>query len=173
MRQVAGSAPKLCPSTQHCSRLSSASRRVGQQREKRSWTDLAAEIRYGEQALVVVNLKRHALTLLDNWSDVPEVFHLSANLCAEHRRAVMDRIREQLLSGKPCRLISTQCIQAGVDVDFPLVYRALAPLEAIAQAAGRCNREGRMNAQGRLGEVIGLEPEEEGDWRRCFPSHVY
>lgn len=122
---------------------------------------------------MVVNLKRHALTLLDTWSDVPDVFHLSINLCAEHRRAVMAGIREQLLSGKACRLISTQCIEAGVDVDFPLVYRALAPLEAIAQAVGPCNREGRMNAQGRLGEVTVFEPEEEGDWRRCFPTHAF
>ena len=141
--------------------------------EKRNWADLAAEIRGTDQTLVVVNLKRHALASLDALADVPDVFHLSTNLCAEHRRAVMARIREQLLSSKPCRLISTQCIEAGVDVDFPLVYRALAPLEAIAQAAGRCNREGRMNAQGRLGEVIVFEPDEEGDWRRCYPTHAY
>ncbi len=141
--------------------------------EKRSWADLAAEIRDTDQALVVVNLKRHALTLLDALDDVPDVFHLSTNLCAEHRRAVMNRIRKRLFSGKPCRLISTQCVEAGVDVDFPMVYRALAPLEAIAQAAGRCNREGRMNAQGRLGEAIVFEPEEEGDWRRRYPTHAY
>lgn len=141
--------------------------------EKRSWADLAAEIRGTDQALVVVNLKRHALALLDALADVPDVFHLSTNLCAEHRRAVMNRIRKRLFFGKPCRLISTQCIEAGVDVDFPVVYRALAPLEAIAQAAGRCNREGRMNAQGRLGEAIVFEPEEEGDWRRRYPTHAY
>ncbi len=141
--------------------------------EKRSWADLAADIRGADQALVVVNLKRHALALLDALADVPDVFHLSTNLCAEHRRAVMNRIRKRLFFGKPCRLISTQCIEAGVDVDFPVVYRALAPLEAIAQAAGRCNREGRMNAQGRLGEVIVFEPEEEGDWRRRYPTHAY
>lgn len=141
--------------------------------EKRSWADLAAEIRGTDQALVVVNLKRHALALLEALGDVPDVFHLSTNLCAEHRRAVMNRIRKRLFSGKPCRLISTQCIEAGVDVDFPVVYRALAPLEAIAQAAGRCNREGRMNAQGRLGEAIVFEPEEEGDWRRRYPTHAY
>ena len=125
------------------------------------------------QALVVVNLKRHALALLGALADVPDVFHLSTNLCAEHRRAVMKRIRTRLFSGMPCRLISTQCIEAGVDIDFPRVYRALAPLEAIAQAAGRCNREGRMNAQGSLGEVIVFEPEEDGDWRRRYPTHAY
>ena len=141
--------------------------------EQRTWADLAAEIRGTDQALVVVNLKRHALALLDALADVPDVFHLSTNLCAEHRRVVMNRIRKRLFFGMPCRLISTQCIEAGVDIDFPLVYRALAPLEAIAQAAGRCNREGRMNAQGSLGEVIVFEPEEDGDWRRRYPTHAY
>jgi CRISPR-associated helicase Cas3/CRISPR-associated endonuclease Cas3-HD len=141
--------------------------------EKRTWTDLAAEIRNTDQALVVVNLKRHALSLLEALRDVPGVFHLSTNLCAEHRRAVLDKVRARLKAGQPCRLISTQCVEAGVDVDFPKVYRALAPLEAIAQAAGRCNREGRMNASGQLGEVIVFEPEEEGGWRRCYPTHAY
>ena len=141
--------------------------------DKRSWADLAAEIRGVDQALVVVNLKRHALALLDALGDTPDVFHLSTNLCAEHRRAVLARVRKALANGRPCRLISTQCVEAGVDVDFPRVYRALAPLEAIAQAAGRCNREGRMNAQGRLGEVIVFEPEDEGDWRRRYPTHAY
>lgn len=141
--------------------------------EERSWPDLADEIRALDQALVVVNLKRHALALLDALGDTPDVFHLSTNLCAEHRRAVMNRIRKRLFSGQPCRLISTQCIEAGVDVDFPVVYRALAPLEAVAQAAGRCNREGRMNAHGQLGQVIVFEPEEEGDWRRRYPTHAY
>ena len=122
---------------------------------------------------MVVNLKRHALALLDALDDTPDVFHLSTNLCAEHRRAVLDKVRARLKAGQSCRLISTQCVEAGVDVDFPRVYRALAPLEAIAQAAGRCNREGRMNAQGRLGEVIVFEPEEEGDWRRRYPTHAY
>ena len=141
--------------------------------DKRSWPDLAAEIRGVDQALVVVNLKRHALALLDALGDTPDVFHLSTNLCAEHRRAVLEHVRARLKNDLSCRLISTQCVEAGVDVDFPRVYRALAPLESIAQAAGRCNREGRMNAQGRLGEVIVFEPEEEGDWRRRYPTHAY
>lgn len=141
--------------------------------EKRTWADLADEIRITDQALVVVNLKRHALALLDALGDAPDVFHLSTNLCAEHRRAVLDKVRACLKNGQPCRLISTQCVEAGVDVDFPKVYRALAPLEAIAQAAGRCNREGKMNAGGKLGEVIVFEPEEDGSWRRCYPTHAY
>lgn len=140
---------------------------------QRTWADLAKEIRATPQALVVVNLKRHALALLQALGDTPDVFHLSTNLCAEHRRAVMNRIRKRLHFGKPCRLISTQCVEAGVDVDFPKVYRAMAPLEAIAQAAGRCNREGRMNSVGRLGQVIVFRPAEEGEGRRAYPTFAY
>ncbi len=141
--------------------------------EKRAWADLAAEIRDTDQALIVVNLKRHALALLEAMGDTPDVFHLSTNLCAEHRRAVLDTVRARLKAGQPCRLISTQCVEAGVDVDFPKVYRALAPLEAIAQAAGRCNREGRMNAKGQLGEVVVFDPDEGDEKRRGYPTFAY
>ena len=138
--------------------------------EKYTWDDLANELRGSTQALVIVNLKRHALNLLAELQGTEGVFHLSTNLCAEHRRAVLTRVRKQLKAGKPCRLISTQCIEAGVDLDFPLVYRSLAPLEAIAQAAGRCNREGRLKEKG---TVIVFEPDEEGNWRRRYPTHSY
>ena len=140
--------------------------------ERRNWEDLADEIQGVDQALVVVNLKRHALALMEALGDTPDVVHLSTNLCPEHRRVVLDRVRKSLRSGQPCRLISTQCVEAGVDLDFPRVYRALAPLEAIAQAAGRCNREGRQSAQGRLGEVIVFEPQEH-EGRRPYPTFAY
>jgi CRISPR-associated endonuclease/helicase Cas3 len=138
--------------------------------EKRTWLDLANDVRQTDQALVVLNLKRHALALLKELEGQDGVFHLSTNLCAEHRRAVLDGVRTRLKAGEPCRLISTQCVEAGVDVDFPKVLRALAPLEAIAQAAGRCNREGRMTVRG---EVVVFEPEEGGTWRRHYPTHAY
>jgi len=141
--------------------------------EKRSWADLADDLRSVEQVLCVVNLKRHALTLIESLIDLEGVFHLSTNLCAEHRRAVMDKVRAQLTVGLPCRLVSTQCVEAGVDVDFPIVFRAMAPLEAIAQAAGRCNREGRLNEQDRLGKVVVFEPDEEDGGRKRFPTHSY
>ena len=140
--------------------------------EKTSWAVLTEKLREATQVLCVVNLKRHAAELLEALKDVDDVFHLSTNQCAGHRRAVLETVRARLKAGQPCRLISTQCVEAGVDIDFPLVYRALAPLESIAQAAGRCNREGRMNAQGKLGEVIVFEPEEETS-RRCYPTHAY
>ncbi|MEY6434161.1 CRISPR-associated endonuclease Cas3'' [Thioalkalicoccus limnaeus] len=137
---------------------------------KRTWDDLAEEIEGIPQALVVVNLKRHALALSDALRNTPDVVHLSTNLCPLHRRAVLSHVRDRLARGEPCRLISTQCVEAGVDLDFPRVYRAFAPLEAIAQAAGRCNREGRLSESGKV-EVFDVE--EPGDWRRRFPTHAY
>lgn len=138
--------------------------------ETRNWPDLADDLRATRQALCVVNLKRHALELLAQLSGEEGVFHLSTNLCVAHRRVVLEQVRQCLRDGDPCRLISTQCVEAGVDLDFPKVFRAFAPLEAIAQAAGRCNREGRSSS---LGEVLVFEPEEEGDWRRRYPTHAY
>ncbi len=140
---------------------------------KRSWNQLADCVRNESQVLVVCNLKRHARALLKLLENEEGVFHLSTNLCADHRRAVLDAVRMRLQTGQTCRLISTQCIEAGVDVDFPKVFRAFAPLEAIAQTAGRCNRAGLLNERGLLGEVVVFDPDEEGDWRRRYPTHAY
>ena len=146
------------------------------QGETKPWAMLAEEIREVQQVLCVVNLKKHAEALLDELRFDEAVFHLSTNLCAFHRRAVLDEVRDRLKSGNPCRLISTQCIEAGVDVDFPVVYRALAPLDAIAQAAGRCNREGRLTDEGgrrKMGAVRVFEPSVEGDYRKRYPTRPY
>ena len=144
--------------------------------ETKEWTALAEEIRNEKQVLCVVNLKSHAAALLEENKSDDAVFHLSTNLCAYHRRFVLDEVRARLKEGKPCRLISTQCVEAGVDVDFPLVYRALSPLDAIAQAAGRCNREGRLKdntGNRKLGEVRVFEPAVEGNYRTRYPTHAY
>jgi CRISPR-associated helicase Cas3/CRISPR-associated endonuclease Cas3-HD len=144
--------------------------------EKKDWLALAEEIKDEEQVLCVVNLKSHTAAILGEISETDAVFHLSTNLCAYHRRAVLDEVRARLKNGNPCRLISTQCIEAGVDVDFPVTYRAMAPLDAIAQAAGRCNREGRLITEvgeRRMGEVRVFEPSLEGSWRSLYPTFAY
>ncbi|MGC9196144.1 MAG: CRISPR-associated helicase Cas3' [Syntrophobacteraceae bacterium] len=144
--------------------------------EVKQWAALAEELRNEERALCVVNLKSHAVALLEELKQDEAVFHLSTNLCALHRRAVLSEVRARLKTGKPCRLVSTQCVEAGVDVDFPVVYRALAPLDAIAQAAGRCNREGRLsgaNGQPKMGEVRVFEPDVAGDSRKRYPTRAY
>lgn len=147
--------------------------------EKRGWREIAFEMQAHQQALCVVNTRRHARDL---WEEVKgavnedggkSVFHLSSAMCAEHRLATIGStenpregsIRWRLKNGLPCRVISTQLIEAGVDLDFPLVLRALAPLDSIVQAAGRCNREGHLrDAEGRpiFGRVIVFNPADEG-----------
>jgi len=98
----------------------------------------------GVQALCVVNTRRHAADLFALLQDAEGAFHLSANMCPAHRAEKLGEIRTRLKDGTPCLVVSTQLIEAGVDVDFPVVYRAAAGIDGVAQAAGRCNREGRL-----------------------------
>jgi CRISPR-associated endonuclease/helicase Cas3 len=87
-------------------------------------------------------------------------------MCAVHRRAVIAEIRERLASGQPCRVISTQLLEAGVDLDFPTGYRAMAGLESIIQAAGRVNREGRRSHA----NLIIFEPDSE--YAKQVPTYI-
>lgn len=109
------------------------------------WKDLAERLVQHEQVLAVVHRREDAAVL---WQLVESLapgaaLHLSALMCPAHRRHVLQRIEQLLGAGQACRVIATQLVEAGVDVDFPVVYRALGGLESLAQAAGRCNREGR------------------------------
>ncbi len=100
------------------------------------------------RALCIVNTRPQASELfrglIDRVGDAG-CHHLSTFMCAEHRRAELAAIREALASNRPCRVISTQLVEAGVDVDFPVVFRAETGLDSLAQAAGRCNREGKLD----------------------------
>ncbi|MBP7520880.1 MAG: CRISPR-associated endonuclease Cas3'' [Leptothrix sp. (in: Bacteria)] len=143
--------------------------------QRTGWAALADQLAQEEQVLCIVNLKRHAHELARDLDGADGLMHLSTNLCTSHRREVLTQVRQRLSpqNPQPCRLIATQCIEAGVDVDFPVVYRALAPLEAIAQAAGRCNREGRLQR----GRVVVFEPESRSAdtdaWRGNYPGFSY
>lgn len=109
---------------------------------------IAQRLAVEPQVLCIVNSRGHAAELfrqLTMRSPADDCFHLSASMCAAHRQCVVQEIRRRLSADEPCRAISTQVIEAGVDVDFPTVYRARAGLDSIAQAAGRCNREGRRD----------------------------
>ncbi|NMA66109.1 MAG: CRISPR-associated helicase Cas3' [Clostridiaceae bacterium] len=103
---------------------------------------LASEILQKKQALCIVNSRKHAQLLYENIKGSLEAFHLSARMCPVHRTIKLNIIRERLSNRQPCKVISTQLIEAGVDIDFPIVYRSLTGIDSIAQAAGRCNREG-------------------------------
>ena len=110
------------------------------------WPTLAARLAATPQVLCVLNLTRHARELWEQLSRLcpdESTIHLSSAMCAQHRLFLIEMIRLRLRFGRPCRVISTQLIEAGVDVDFPEVWRALGPLDSIVQVAGRCNREGR------------------------------
>lgn len=135
-------------------------KRVGyewQINEAMPWEDAAQRLREERQGLAVVNLKKDAAALLDALDD-PDALHLSTNLCGAHRRRVIEQVRRRLQRGKPCRLVSTQVVEAGVDLDFPFVMRAMGPLDAVIQAAGRCNREGKLEH----GRVLVFQPEGDG-----------
>ncbi|WP_458072165.1 CRISPR-associated endonuclease Cas3'' [Rhodanobacter sp. BL-MT-08] len=106
---------------------------------------LTDQLRRREQVLCIVNNRRHARALYESIADQTGARHLTTLMCARHRSEVLEEIREDLKVGVPCRLVSTSLIEAGVDVDFPAVLRAEAGLDSIAQAAGRCNREGRRS----------------------------
>jgi CRISPR-associated endonuclease/helicase Cas3 len=105
--------------------------------------DLVRQLIAREQVLVIVNNRRHARALFEAIKDQAGATHLTTLMCAKHRSQVLEKVRADLKHGHPCRLISTSLIEAGVDVDFPCVLRAEAGLDSIAQAAGRCNREGK------------------------------
>lgn len=111
------------------------------------WPELAQRVTTETQCLCVVNTTKDARELFQLVREVnpAAAFHLSARMCPAHRQEKLAEIRRRLQPGanESCRLVSTQLIEAGVDVDFPIAFRAFGPLDSIIQTAGRCNREGR------------------------------
>jgi CRISPR-associated endonuclease/helicase Cas3 len=113
-----------------------------------SLATFAQRIARYDRALAIVNTRRTARELFDAVqllrSDA-HIYHLSTLMCPAHRQAVLGAIRDDLAcSDQGCLVIATQLIEAGVDLDFPHVFRVLGPLDSILQAAGRCNREGHL-----------------------------
>lgn len=120
------------------------------------WDEIATEMSRHTQVLCVVNTRKAAREVYRELAKLGcAAVHLSTNMCPAHRLRVLEEITASLKSGKPCRLIATQLVEAGVDLDFPVVMRELAPLESIVQAAGRCNREGILkSSDGGGGRVV-------------------
>lgn len=114
---------------------------------------LEAVIQAGDASLVIFNTKKATLEFynctknLENWE---KKYHLSTAMCPTHRKEVIKNIRDNLEAKKKILVVSTQLIEAGVDFDFPVVFRAMAPLEVVIQSAGRCNREGKLDGPGRV-----------------------
>ena len=137
--------------------------------EKMPWAEIAQRMAEQRSICTIVNMKKHAKKLFDALQLACEketVFYITTELCPAHRRVVIEQVKKRLCDGLPCRVIATQCIEAGVDLDFDNVFRALAPLESIIQAAGRCNRNGRLPEGG---QVLVFLPDEEN----LYPDNWY
>ncbi len=130
-------------------------------------TDALAEQLFTETGAVlcIVNLKNDARALAEKLP-AEKTIHLSTNMCASHRLKTFDEIRDRLMSGEQIYVISTSLVEAGVDLDFPVVYRALTGLDSIAQAAGRCNREGKLE----FGRTVVFVPEKQPDYVKAGAS---
>ena len=117
--------------------------------------DLVDALFSSHQSLCIVGTKKKARAIFEDVAARAGVddfegavaagaFHLSANMTPLHRSEVLTEVRRRLTEGERCIVVSTQLIEAGVDVDFPVVYREMAGIDSLIQAAGRCNREGRL-----------------------------
>lgn len=122
-----------------------------------AWDEIAKLMTEKDQIMVILNTRADALRLFNMLVDIDteNVFHLSSMLCAKHRQGILKEIGNRLSNGLPIRLVTTQVVEAGVDLDFPEVWRAIGPLDRIVQAAGRCNRNGKQS----VGMVVVFEPE--------------
>ena len=133
--------------------------------------EIAREMKDHTSVCTIVNLRKHARILFQSLETIcskDEIYYLTTDLCTEHRRSIVKKIKKRLQSGLPCRVVATQCIEAGVDLDFDRMYRALGPLDSIIQAAGRCNRNGTLQGKG---VVTVFLPEEDG--KRIYPDNWY
>jgi CRISPR-associated endonuclease/helicase Cas3 len=134
------------------------------------WPALAVELAQHRQVLAVVHRRNDARSLAEELQKVARhgpVWHLSALMCPAHRSDILSQIRNALVRGHTCRVVSTQLVEAGVDLDFPVVYRALAGLDSIVQSAGRCNREGRIE-KGRVVLFWSITSPPSGTLRRAL-----
>jgi len=118
-------------------------------RGKMKDSKILEEIKNKEQVLVIVNTRKHAQTLY-NSLDFKNKKHLSSTMCSAHRRETLKDVKTDLEKGKPVILVATSVVEAGVDIDFPCVYRSFIGVDSINQSAGRCNREGKIKNLGEL-----------------------
>lgn len=134
----------------------------------RTWESIAEELQQYDSVLCIVNSRTDCRTL---HALMPrDTIHLSALMCGQHRSRVIADIKQRLKDGISTCVISTQLVEAGVDMDFPVVYRALAGLDAVAQAAGRCNREGILPGMGKVVVFVPPKPAAPGLLRKAQQS---
>lgn len=121
--------------------------------------ELVGRLKENRQVLCIVNKKKTAVKIFESLKGAENFFYLSTNLCPVHRTQVLQQIKQCLKENQTCRVVSTSLVEAGVDLDFPCVYRETAGLDSIIQAAGRCNREGKFPATESLTYVFKLSDE--------------
>jgi len=133
-------------------KLETALRRVQSESLGKKGDEEVSELMAKEhQVLCIVNTRDQARNIEEHLLDSGQpAFHLSALMCPKHRRKVLRTVKDRLSDGLSCKLVSTQLVEAGVDIDFPVVVRAIAGIDSIVQAAGRCNREGKLEDAGKL-----------------------
>ena len=119
---------------------------------------IADEMSKQESVCAILNIRHHACKVYERLAQKcgDSVYLLTTDLSPKHRSRIVREIKERIRAGLPCQVVATQCIEAGVDLDFKAMYRALAPLESIIQAAGRCNRNGKFE----VGKVVVFIPDE-------------
>ena len=149
-RDKGGDSRKVCEIAPDPKALERQLRRVVVRRESGVLTpeSLANRLAETKSVLCVVNTRRQARETFEallKKAPADECFHLSAWMHPNHRTETLNAIRRKLRSGEPCRTVATSLVEAGVDLDFPAVWRAAAGLDSVAQAAGRCNREGKRD----------------------------
>lgn len=121
--------------------------------------ELSERLKKNSQVLCIVNKKKTANEIFEILKDEENTFYLTTNLCSVHRSKILQQIKSCLEENKSCRVISTSLVEAGVDLDFPCVYREKAGLDNIIQSAGRCNREGKFSKEDSLTFVFTLSDE--------------
>lgn len=145
---------ELCPGTRELYRAFRRVRYV--QLQTLTDEELAQRLNGCSQVLCIVSTRKQAKNVYSLLKKDGS-FHLSTLMTPQHRRAALNTVRQRLKEKLPCRVVSTSLIEAGVDVDFPTVYRAYAGLDSEIQAGGRCNRENKRSMQGSV--VYLFQPE--------------
>lgn len=129
---------------------------------------LLSRVEDEDRALIIVNTRSHAQNLYESLGDYDYIFHLSANMCPQHRSNKLKEIKKRLKAGEKCKVVSTQLIECGVDISFPVVYRSISGIDSIVQSAGRCNREGELT----IGKVFVFSSTEDYAKLRGYQSVV-
>lgn len=157
---------EICPNVQE--QYEFFRRTVLEQKGQITEEELIALLRKERQVLCILNSRKRVQRVFEALKAEEGVYHLSTFMYPIHRKRILGEIRSQLAAGKPCRLISTSLVEAGVDFDFPGVYRELAGIDSVIQAAGRCNREGKQKKEDCITTVFTMEQSED----ICLPQEL-